>query len=33
MSYVNKSVQKKDAKALVTGQPVYTDDLLSLIHI
>lgn len=27
MSYVNKSVQKKDAKALVTGQPVYTDDL------
>ena len=29
MSYVNKSVQKKDAKALVTGQPVYTDDLAS----
>ncbi len=27
MNYVNKSVQKKDAKALVTGQPVYTNDL------
>ena len=27
MSYVNQSVQKKDAKALVTGQPVYTDDI------
>ena len=30
MSYVNKPVRKKDAMALVTGQPVYT---LSLIHI
>lgn len=27
MKYVNKSMQKKDAMALVTGQPVYTDDL------
>ena len=27
MSYVNKSLQKKDAMALVTGKPVYTDDL------
>ena len=27
MSYVNKPVRKKDARALVTGQPVYTDDL------
>ena len=27
MSYVNKPVRKKDAMALVTGQPVYTDDL------
>ena len=27
MSYVNKSLQKKDAMALVLGQPVYTDDL------
>ena len=27
MSYVNQSLQKKDAMALVTGQPVYTDDL------
>ena len=24
MSYVNKSLQKKDAMALVTGKPVYT---------
>ena len=29
MSYVNKSLQKKDAMALVTGKPVYTDDLAS----
>lgn len=27
MKYVNTSVEKKDAVALVTGQPVYTDDL------
>lgn len=27
MKYVNQPMQKKDAKALVTGQPVYTDDL------
>ena len=27
MSYVNKPVQKTDAMALVTGKPVYTDDL------
>ena len=27
MSYVNQPVKKKDAEALVTGQPVYTDDL------
>ncbi|MFR8310906.1 MAG: 2Fe-2S iron-sulfur cluster-binding protein [Ruminococcus sp.] len=27
MSYVNQSLQKKDAMALVTGKPVYTDDL------
>ena len=25
--YVNKPVRKKDAMALVTGQPVYTDDI------
>ena len=25
--YVNQSVPKRDAKALTTGQPVYTDDL------
>lgn len=27
MSYVNKSVRKTDAMALVTGKPVYTDDI------
>lgn len=27
MNYVNKPIQKKDAMSLVTGQPVYTDDL------
>ncbi len=27
MKYVNQSVSKKDAEALVTGKPVYTDDL------
>ena len=27
MKYVNQPMQKKDAKSLVTGQPVYTDDL------
>ena len=27
MKYVNKAVRKKDAMSLVTGQPVYTDDL------
>ena len=27
MKYVNSPVRKKDAMALVTGQPVYTDDL------
>lgn len=27
MSFVNKPVRKKDAMALVTGKPVYTDDL------
>lgn len=27
MSYVNQPLQKKDAMALVTGKPVYTDDL------
>ena len=27
MKYVNQSVPKKDAEALVTGKPVYTDDL------
>ena len=26
MKYVNSGVRKKDAEALVTGQPVYTDD-------
>ena len=27
MSYVSRPVRKKDAMALVTGKPVYTDDL------
>lgn len=27
MNYVNQPVRKKDAMALVTGQPVYTDDM------
>lgn len=27
MSYVNKPVRKTDAMALVTGKPVYTDDI------
>ena len=27
MKYVNQPVQKTDAMALVTGKPVYTDDL------
>ena len=27
MKYVNAPVMKKDAMALVTGKPVYTDDL------
>lgn len=27
MSYVNKSVRKKDSMALVKGKPVYTDDI------
>lgn len=27
MEYVNKSVHKTDAKSLVTGQPVYTEDI------
>ena len=27
MKYVNQPVQKIDAMALVTGKPVYTDDL------
>ena len=27
MKYVNQSLRKKDAMQLVTGQPVYTDDL------
>lgn len=26
MKYVNAPVMKKDAMALVTGKPVYTDD-------
>ncbi len=26
MKYVNQPVRKKDAMALVTGQPVYTDE-------
>lgn len=29
MSYVNKPVQKKDAMQLVTGQPVFTGDMVS----
>ena len=37
MKYVNAPVMKKDAMALVTGKPVYMDDVapkdLSLIHI
>lgn len=27
MKYVNQPVRKTDAMALVTGKPVYTDDL------
>ena len=27
MKYVNKAVPKVDSKALITGKPVYTDDL------
>ena len=27
MKFVNKGIRKKDAMALVTGKPVYTDDL------
>ena len=27
MKYVNKPVRKKDAMQLVTGQPVYMDDV------
>ena len=27
MAYVNKSIMKKDAMALITGKPVYTQDL------
>ena len=27
MKVVNTSVRKKDSMALVTGQPVYTDDI------
>ena len=27
MKYVNKPVRKKDAMQLVTGQPVYIDDI------
>lgn len=27
MAYVSKSIMKKDAMALITGKPVYTDDL------
>lgn len=37
MKVVNQPVMKKDAMALVTGKPVFTDDKapkdLSLIHI
>ena len=34
MSTINKPFRKKDAMQLVTGQPVYMDDvILSLIHI
>ena len=29
MSFVNKPVQKKDAMQLVTGQPVFTGDMVS----
>ena len=27
MKYVNQPIQKKDAMSLVTGKPVYTEDL------
>lgn len=37
MKNVNQGIRKKDAMALLTGKPVYMDDLaprdLSLIHI
>ena len=28
MKYVNKGIRKKDSMSLVTGKPVYTDDLV-----
>ncbi len=27
MKYVNKGIRKKDAMSLLTGKPVYTDDI------
>ena len=35
MSFVNKGIRKKDAMSLVTGKPVYTDDIapVSYTHL
>lgn len=33
MKFVNKGVRKKDAMALVTGKPVYTDDITQGRHL
>ena len=31
--FVNKGIVKKDAKALLSGRPVYTDDIEVLMHM
>ena len=35
MKYVNKGIRKKDAMSLLTGKPVYTDDIapVSYTHL
>ena len=32
MSTINKPFRKKDAMQLVTGQPVYMDDVICLLY-